>query len=109
MEDRTAEKNEKGVVDPLGIFEEIKKELSFLGIKEMSVFGSRARGKSYTLKWDFDVLINVKRERLRELQTHFNNWSLGKKDERGRDVKVDIGRSNIDLKDLSELKNNILY
>lgn len=105
MEDRTLEKNDKGVVDPLGIFDKIKKELILLGVNEMSIFGSRARGKSYTLKWDFDILVFVEREKLKELQEHFNFWCIGKKDERGRDLKIDIGRSRVEL---SELKN-ILY
>lgn len=97
------------MIDPLGIFKEIKQVCDEIvpGL-DIYVFGSRARGKSHTNKWDFDISIStssieVTTKVSRELIKHFN----GRNDEFGKQIKVDVFRTL--AKNLTEYQKSIKY
>lgn len=86
----------KKLIDPLGIFQEIKDHvIAIYPDVQVTAFGSRAKGVSYTHKWDFDVLIyDAKGEvSIPKLNHSLSIYFRGRKDENNKDVKVDLFRT----------------
>lgn len=99
------------MVDGLGIFREIKAVLkSVFPEADVYAFGSRARGRSVTGKWDFDVLLTVDDlSEIKEARTHLDKHFKGRVDEFGKPIVIDLFRGRAKgVQKNKELKNVVL-
>lgn len=92
------------MIDKFNIFQEIKDICNMVCPNcNVYAFGSRIRGTSTANKWDFDVLVDCQdmqiiKTIILDIKTHF----IGRKDEFGKNVVVDIFATK---RTFEELKN----